>query len=180
MTLERKIIRNKCKELLLGRTAAGDSVFINRSNPFWHENLPSISIYTRTESNIEQFSQQPRQYKRFLELGIEIVVAGETEEIATDRLDELAAEIEDVLTTDHTLDCTASDIEISSVQMEFEHNGEQVNGFCTLRFEVLYLRTSPASNRFLEALVDFEGANVDYMVNGSDEISATDEIEVMP
>ena len=88
----RREIRDKIIEILkLGQTVAGQSVFSNRARPFNPRELPSITVYTDTETS-ELANPPHSSLKRTLNLKIEAAII---EDLHLDNeLDELAEQIE--------------------------------------------------------------------------------------
>ncbi len=88
----RREIRDKIIELLkLGQTAAGQSVFSNRARPFNPRELPSITVYTESETS-ELANPPHSSLKRTLNLKIEAAIIEKTH--LDDELDAVADEIE--------------------------------------------------------------------------------------
>ncbi len=65
--------------MLLGATNAGSSVYASRVRPLisngWQRELPAIIVYTMDEAG-EIFNQAPREYRRRVELVVEIHAEG--------------------------------------------------------------------------------------------------------
>jgi len=149
---KRKDIRKRVVELLKGKTAAKDAVFPNASVPPWHEELPVILVYPRNE-NASEYAIAPRELKREVQIGIEIIATGpETDEEGQsppegesleDILDNLAEEIERILAADETFGGLADDSILTGTDFTFDSEGGAPVGSCRLTYNVTYYRPSP-------------------------------------
>lgn len=158
MGSRRKAIRKKVAELLKGKTLAGDKVFSNMTTAQWNEDLPEIVIYTRSET-VEETSTAPREYKRTLELGIEITASGsqtpETESLAEDIVDDIAEQVETELNRDETLDeidnalgkkvALVDALILDVLGFEFRGEGAKPTAACVMIFRVMYHEMRPGS-----------------------------------
>jgi len=91
MSLARKNIRTHLQNMLIAAVPeVNGRVFPSRAAPIDDKNLPSILIYTRSES-AELFSDAPKQYLKKARTQIEIVAKGD--ETVDDTLDEIAEKV---------------------------------------------------------------------------------------
>lgn len=157
-TSERQLIREALLEMLEGNLEGVKLLKANRYLPIWNSDdlLPAVLIYTRSES-AEIFVAAPRQYKRTIQLAIEIVA------YANDKLDELldkiTRDIEKLIFVDDTLKGTANDCILTGIESDLNVDGERPIGANRLLFDVTYLTFAPEEQR----LKDFEG--VDFEIN---------------
>lgn len=175
---KRKLVRKKVVELLKGKTDAGAAVFPNSSVPPWHEELPVILIYPRSESASE-YATAPRELERDLDLAIEIVATGpeENDELNSpganksleDILDDISEQIENILDVDDSLQGTADSSTLENTEFEYDSSGGQPIGSCRLTYGVTYYTMSPRNIDGQDANNDFTSSNVKYNISEIDE-----------
>jgi hypothetical protein len=126
----RQDIRKSVAALLKNRTAAGDRVVSMRPTQWWRPNLPSLAVYSLSES-VSESSISPREYRRELRLAIQATVQenrnpanGAILETVDDVIDAIAAEVEAVILPNPTLGGTASDSTLSEVVIKVADEGE--------------------------------------------------------
>lgn len=90
----RKEIRDMLVELLKGKTSCGGNVFSNRGRKFFSSELPSITVYTETES-ASFFNSPENILKRSLPIVVECAIL--QNDHPDDEIDSLCAEIENAL-----------------------------------------------------------------------------------
>jgi len=178
----RRKIRERVKEILIGRTAVGDSVFTNTSAPDWKEHLPKIIIRTLSEP-VEKFAEAGREYKRDLEVLVEIIVDGQengvnperVEDYIEDKLDQIAQEVDTLLLADDTLGCDAKskkaiadNFEPTSSTFEYVAEGEKFIGSARLVYTATYHELFPANLDKIPGVGDFKEAKVDWHVGHHD------------
>jgi len=163
MSTLRKQIRKNIIQTLLGNTAAGDQVRENRGEPTWQENLPSIDVYFRGEPTITQGDETPRRMTRFLEMEVEIKAEGNDGEQLSDRLDDMAEQVERALSVDDSVDGCADDIVLTSVsEQETETTGSKPVGKQSLTFTVRYWTYNPRDRRGQGRFEDMENAVAEW------------------
>lgn len=155
MSTTRKQIRAAVAQLLQGISGVGSRVFESRSRQVWPEELPAILVYTRTET-AEIFNESPREYKRTLQLAVEVIAKGD--ENVDDTLDDLCQEIEHRIFQDDTLDNLVSDTILSDTEIDFVPDGEQPVGAARITFNVEYFTLAPEEQ---EGLDDFLRAHIE-------------------
>ena len=185
MTYRRKTIRDQIKKLLAGQTDAGQRVYTNRSSPTWQEELnngPVILIYTLNE-NVERYAQSPREYKRQLEVTVEIIATGPEDDtcpencelLLDDILDMMAFQVDCYLLVTNTLGCDENnnafvdEFQPLSVRFDFDSSGQKPIGSAILTYQAVYHENQPADLSKLENLGIFERAGVDWKVGHHDD-----------
>jgi hypothetical protein len=187
METTRKIIRKKIRELLLNKTKACERVYTNQASPTWIENLPAIIIYSLSE-DITKFNQAPRELKRDLQVVIEIMASGAEEpntachNTAEDCLDDIAEQVECIMSKSETLDGVCDDNILSSIEFDFVPEGQKPVGSARLIYTVTYVEHSPRATCPQDGYGDFELGKVDWDVGHHDDtpdgvIDAQDNIE---
>jgi len=184
MSLQRKAIRKAIADILRKEengvyvTDAKDQVFTSQTTPSWVDDLPVILIYTRSE-DVEVFNEAPREWKRMVNFVIEVLAKGPEEpnqedvtaetEFLDDVLDKITSQIECELSRDDTLNMTADDINLSSVEFAFEGEGQVPLGSARLIYQVTYYTSVPDSIDKQAGVTDFSEANVDWHVGHDNE-----------
>lgn len=193
MSLRRTIVTERLRTILLNKTDAGSRVWRNLGESVWREELPAIVIYSRSE-NIELFNQAPREYKRELEVSIEIMAEGPDEPNDADgvllqnKLDILAEQVELEINRDDTLgkytdgngqEClVAEETVLNNVEFEFIP-GDQPSGAIKLIYMITYIETRPSSLEEQMTVQDLNQIIAQWDIEGgTDEIEATDEIDL--
>lgn len=171
----RKEIRKKIGEILMLNTAAGANVFVSRTRKISASSLPAILVYTRQET-AEEFNTAPRELKRTLTVGIEIVARADDE--LDDTLDDLAQEVERIMSENQLLadddgdpeSERCSDIAYTGAEITLTGDGDNQHGACVLSYDVTYY-TKDVSEGVAGAgvpshvvLTPFETAGVEWRV----------------
>jgi hypothetical protein len=137
----RKDIRQKIGEVLRGNTTAGANVFVSRTRKISAASLPAILVYTRQEA-AEEFNTAPRELKRTLSVGIEIVARADDD--LDDTLDDLAEEVERILSENQLLadddgsNERCSDVAYKGAEISLTADGDNQHGACVLSYDVTY------------------------------------------
>lgn len=181
MSATRKAIRHAITDVLLGNTDAGANVFPSRILPVWATELPYIAVYTRDET-AEIFNESPRELKRVVSVAIEI--GGRADESLDDVLDDLAQQVERIMSENQTLGDVASNVLLTRTDIALADEGQQKHGGCVMTYEVTYYTLDvsegvegpgvPDAN----VLTPFETADTQYKVPPFDRVSAEDEISL--
>ncbi len=184
----RKLIRKKVAELLKGKTDVGDGVFPNASVPPWHSELPVILVYPRTETSSE-YATAPKELERDLDLVIEIVATGPEENLELespgqnksleDILDDIAEQIEQILSADDSLGGTADESILTNTELEFDSAGGSPVGSCRLTYAVTYFTMSPRDTSKQDVNDTFVKNKVEYNISKVDENTREAEDEVV-
>lgn len=171
----RKLIRKKATEIIGGAlSAVNGSVVPNRADPSWQEDLPAFSVYTTSEE-IEELTQAPRELKRTLELAVECAGEGESESDLSDKLDDYAEIVENIMGLNETLGGTCSDLILSRTRMKIAEEGEVLTGAVVLFFDVVYV-TPVVKDSVSQASDDLNTMHADWRVghNGEQTDTVTD------
>jgi len=160
LTVERRTIRTFFAEALKGRTIAGENVRANRSDPIVPEReldgqevFASLLVYALTEA-IEVATDSPREYRRTLELAVEVFAQGGPEVDATaleDLIDDTADQIECAVDplipqllrvrvpgTDELLSVNPSTSFLERVEVGFDSRGVQLAGAARVVYRIAY------------------------------------------
>jgi len=136
MSHVRKQIRDNIVTTLTGLSTTGSNVYRSRVYPLAAGKLSGLCIYTKNESVEYQTIHKPRGQFRTLE----VVVEGYA--IATSNLDntidQISLEVEEALTVDLTRGGLAKDTIISSIEIDFQADGEKPVGICRISIMVEY------------------------------------------
>lgn len=183
MASRRKIIRKRLVSILKNQTDAGERVFSNASVPSWIEELPVILVYPRTE-DAEKFNQAPLEFRRDINMLIEVQVKGTEQPFDTqkgdgltaeDALDDIIEQIECAIFKDDSLGCDdqnraiADEVLISSTEFEFESDGAQTIGGARLNLVVTYYEHAPESVDKQAGLGKFSKVHADWHVGHDDD-----------
>lgn len=167
MAHPRQLIRKQAVAVLLGRTLAGASVFPSRVAPYlsngWQNELPAIAVYTMDE-NGEIFNASPREYRRTVELVIEIIVTEDAD--LDDTLDTIAREVEQLLLVDDTLGGTCNNLTYARTRMVIKEEGDKQFGGCRVIFDAEYQDRHP-DDFFNDSLHDFNQLQTDYSLSNA-------------
>lgn len=135
MSSARKAIRHAIAAVLLNNTAAGAHVYASRTRKIPASSLPAILIYTREES-AEIYNASPRELKRVLSVGIEI--AARADDDLDDALDDIAQQVERIMSENQTLSDTASDVLLTRTDIALTSEGDNQHGSAILAYDVTY------------------------------------------
>jgi len=127
----RKLIRQKIKNLLIGKTVAGTNVFTNRTKPL--VDLPILLIYLKSEP-AEVVKDLP--IKREAEILIELI--DKVGDDLDDRLDDEAYEIEKELQGNEYLDGLVENIDIINTDIRLIEEGTKRYGSLLLTYRTRY------------------------------------------
>ncbi len=117
-------------------TDAGANVYANRVAPLWQSELPAILIYVRNETAVRR-ALNSRQSLRNLNLVIEAYA--EANDAVDDQLDDLATQIENIISANPSLTATALGAVLTETEITLDDSGEKLLGKLTLNFEVQYI-----------------------------------------
>lgn len=169
----RKQIREKVAAILKAKVSefggvsvpANGRVYENRMKALWEVELPAANIYTRNES-AEIFNQGPREYKRTLNLLIDVVV--KADDNVDDTVDELTRKIEKALFINETLDGVVSDTVLGDTEIELDVEGRNPIAVARMTWVVTYYTFAPGDGDIPE-LDDFQTAHSEMKPAGSSE-----------
>jgi hypothetical protein len=133
----RKQIRDKVADLL--KTNVGlvkRRVYTTRVHPLNDTNLPAISVYTGTETS-QRLQAGVTDMIRELSLEIDCYVR-ETSSFDDD-VDAIAVQVEEAMATKFTLDGLAKFTVLTSTQIQFDGDADQILGVAKLTYSVQYV-----------------------------------------
>lgn len=173
MSRKRKEIRERLVALIKrGRTRAGDNVSFQSNIKQEIKNLPAINLFLTSEE-VEEFSTgTPRTYRRKAFLSAEILSSRKTETQTLDELDDIAADVEDLLVafSESKLNQYGKDtagntcylvnkIDIAEVNYELDEDGESPVGALRVTFTLDYFEDVP---KFTTPIDDYLTSEVDW------------------
>ncbi len=185
---KRKLIRKQVVSLLKNKTDVGKRVFPNASIPIWEKELPVILIFPRSEPATE-YAQAPKELNRDLDLAVEIVAKGpEVDEDGNeprgqkslqDILDDIAEQVEDLMSPDTSLGGTADESSLTNTEFEFESIGGVPIGSARLTFEITYKTFYPRNVDKQGSIEDFKKSEIEYNI-GADPLTreAKDSLDI--
>lgn len=181
MSAVRKQIRKNLVSILKGRTDAKNCVFFNRTKLTQQESLPVINMYFRGEPEISEYSEAPRVMDRVLQLEVEVIADGRTEDEASDQIDDLCEQVEDLLSRDDTIGNCADDILLSSISdIEGVSEGSNPTMATKLTYRIRYNTNAPRENAI--NLEDFNTVTGEWNLEPGQEPGdrANDTVTVQP
>jgi hypothetical protein len=134
---KRQAIRDRIVEALKGQTCAHEKVFSNRGRSFFQNELPSITVYTESESS-EILNPPHASLKRTMRLVVEAAAVQKSH--IDNELDELCAEIEAVLkpATRPIFEGLVQTMILSGTEIGLAEKGDSMLGSARLTFDVEY------------------------------------------
>ena len=174
MSEKRKNIRKALLAVLKNRTDAGDRVFAIPTLVNWEENLPVINLHFRGEE-IKDTESAPRYLNRALNVEVEIISEGDSDEELADRLDDLCEQVESAVARDDSLKGTADDIypvRVSDIDVATE--GAKPIGKVSIIFNISYREFAPRDQKG-QGVGDLDGIDADWRVGHDDSAPTMDE-----
>jgi hypothetical protein len=133
----RKQIRDKVADLLKANVSlVKRRVYTTRVHPLNDTNLPAISVYTGTETS-QRLQGGVTDMIRELSLEIDCYVR-ETSSFDDD-VDAIAVQVEEAMATKFTLDGLAKFTVLTSTQIQFDGDADQILGVAKLTYSVQYV-----------------------------------------
>jgi hypothetical protein len=133
----RKQIRDKVADLLKANVSlVKRRVYTTRVHPLNDTNLPAISVYTGTETS-QRLQAGVTDMIRELSLEIDCYVR-ETSSFDDD-VDAIAVQVEEAMATKFTLDGLAKFTVLTSTQIQFDGDADQILGVAKLTYSVQYV-----------------------------------------
>lgn len=156
---KRNLIRDAVIAKLKSADIVGDRVYGNRSRKIFRNECPCILVYTGKE-NAEIVNESPREYKRSLELAVEVVMAtsAEADDGIDDQFDALAVAVEKAVFTDETQGGNCDDTILGDTDLDIIDDGEKPIGAGKITFTMPYYEYIPQVDA--EELDDLTKANV--------------------
>lgn len=197
MASRRVQIREAIRQKLLNKTDAEGRVFSNLSSAYWSEQLPVICIFTLSE-DVEVLNTAPREYRRSIEVAIEIAAQGSENpdglKVTTeDQLDKISDQVELELNRDETLGeiidaagktvALVDELILGSIEFEFRGEGVKPTGFSRLVYSVVYHEMRPGSLEEQDNIGTLEKVHVDWKVGHHNSppdnvVEATDDLVI--
>jgi NDP-sugar pyrophosphorylase family protein len=132
----RQQIREYFGTTLTGLTTTGANVFESRVYTLQENTLPSLVIYTKSETSEPIVIVVDRVMSRDLSVVIEGYVKATSN--FDDTIDTISKEVEEAIAADRTLGGLAKDTYVESTEIEFNAEAEQPLGFVSLTFLTNY------------------------------------------
>ena len=132
----RQQIREYFGTTLTGLTTTGSNVYESRVYTLQESTLPSLVIYTKSESSEPIVIGTDRVMSRELSVVVEAYCKAVSN--FDDTIDTISKEVEEAISADRTLGGLAKDTYIESTDIEYTGDGEQPVGYVTLSFLTNY------------------------------------------
>lgn len=179
---EKNRIKKKVIQILKSKKIGdvGDRIFPRRSSPQESEDLPVINVYPSSES-IERHNESPKEYRRVLQLELEIESTHDTDDLLSDELDCLAQEVEDAIEGTRDLysmkdkndnEGLINDYELLNIQYDTEGGGMSPLGSVRLTYNFEYYTNEDRT----EILDDLKTIDNDWRANSNADGDAKDQI----
>lgn len=136
MSHVRKQIRDNVVTTLTGLATTGANVFRSRVYPLTASKTSGLCIFTKNETVEYQTIKIPRGQMRTLELVVEGYAVATSN--LDNTLDQISLEVEEALATDVTRGGLAKDTQISSIDVEYQADGEKPVGMVRVSVLVEY------------------------------------------
>ena len=132
----RQQIREYFGTTLSGLTTTGSNVYESRVYTLQEDTLPSLVIYTKSESSEPIVIGTNRVMSRELSVVVEGYAKASSD--FDDTIDTISKEVEEAIAADRTLDGLAKDCYLESTEIEFNGEGEKPLGYVSLTFLTNY------------------------------------------
>ena len=132
----RQQIREYFGTTLTGLTTTGSNVYESRVYTLQEDTLPSLVIYTKSESSEPIVIGVDRVMSRELTVVVEAYCKATSN--FDDTIDTISKEVEEAIAADRTLDGLAKDCYLESTEIEFNGEGEKPLGYVSLTFLTNY------------------------------------------
>ena len=132
----RQQIREYFGTTLTGLTTTGSNVYESRVYTLQEDTLPSLVIYTKSESSEPIVIGTDRVMSRELSVVVEAYCKATSD--FDDTIDTISKEVEEAIAADRTLGGLAKDTYVESTEIEYTGDGEQPVGYVTLTFLTNY------------------------------------------
>jgi uncharacterized protein YjbI with pentapeptide repeats len=169
MTIERKKIRQGIVGFLSGATLAGANVTASKPSAAWEEDAPGIFVWTSTDIP-SKMSDAPLEYRRELEVLVEVHASRTAETEAEDLVDDVLAEIEELMEANRflpTVDGVRIDPDafaLENVDLESSSAGRTRLAGGALTYRVVYFWTPSVDGSKLD---DFNQARLRWEIDSS-------------
>jgi len=132
----RQQIREYFGTTLTGLTTTGSNVYESRVYTLQENTLPSLVIYTKSETSEPIVIGTDRVMSRELTVVVEAYCKATSN--FDDTIDTISKEVEEAISADRTLSGLAKDTYIESTEIEYTGEGEQPVGYVSLNFLTNY------------------------------------------
>ena len=132
----RQQIREYFGTTLTGLTTTGSNVYESRVYTLQEDTLPSLVIYTKSETSEPIVIGTDRVMSRELSVVVEAYCKATSN--FDDTIDTISKEVEEAIMADRTLGGLAKDTYVESTEIEYTGDGEQPVGYVTLTFLTNY------------------------------------------
>ena len=132
----RQQIREYFGTTLTGLATTGANVYESRVYTLQEDTLPSLVIYTKSESSEPIVIGVDRVMSRELAVVVEAYCKATSN--FDDTIDTISKEVEEAIAADRTLDGLAKDCYLESTEIEFNGEGEKPLGYVSLTFLTNY------------------------------------------
>jgi len=133
----RKQIRDKVASILKSNVGlVKRRVYTTRVHPLNDTNLPAISVYTGSETS-QRMNLGVTDVIRQLALEIDVYVR-ETSKFDDD-VDAISVQVEEAMADNFTLDGLAKFVVLTSTQIQFDGDADQILGVAKLTYSVQYV-----------------------------------------
>lgn len=132
----RQQIREYFGTTLTGLTTTGANVYESRVYTLQEDTLPSLVIYTKSETSEPIVIGTDRVMSRELSVVVEAYCKATSN--FDDTIDTISKEVEAAIAADRTLDGLAKDTYLESTEIEFNAEGEKPLGYVSLTFLTNY------------------------------------------
>lgn len=132
----RQQIRERAASTLGSLTTTGSRVYQSRVYPLGSNNLPGLLIFTKSEDSMPETMGTSRLIMRTLSL----VVEGYVKQVSDfdDKVDLICSEVETAMAGDITLNGLAKDSFLESTEINYDAEGDQPAGVCSMTYSVRY------------------------------------------
>jgi len=119
----RKQIRDRIITNVTNLTSTGSRVFQTRLYPIASVSLPTLLVYTVSETSEPETMSRPRKIIRRVDFALEGMVNGTSG--LDDSLDAIAKDVEEAILTDPTCNALAKDTVLTGTEIDYNASGEQ-------------------------------------------------------
>lgn len=141
MITNTKTLRDAVVSRITGNTAAGNNVFNSKATPNLFEDLPTICVYTPSQTAASLDHRNPA-FQRIVDIAIEVNVAASAN--WSDAMDDIMFDVKTLLFEDSTFVELFEDIGGYTETHQVEDVGEQPMALGELTIEVTLVESSDA------------------------------------
>lgn len=136
-------IRNRIIANVTNLTTTGSRVFQTRLYPIASVSLPTLLVYTVSETSDPETMSRPRKIIRQVDFALEGMVNGTGS--LDDTLDAISRDVEEAILADPTCNNLAKDTVLTGTEIDYNASGEQPVGSVKMTFQVTYRTTETES-----------------------------------